>query len=66
MVGGSPEGLWQGSADYIACLKTCHELEDIGSLLITFMEGAAGMLDDRLGIPKDLGCQEHWGPLTSK
>lgn len=42
------------------CFKMYNELEDIGSLLITFVEGVAGMLDDRLRIPKDLTCQEQF------
>lgn len=46
----------------IECFKICSELEDIGSLLVAFMEG---MLDDRLGTPKDLSCQEQWGFLTN-
>lgn len=36
------------------CFNMCYDSEAICSLLVTFMEGVAGRLDDRLGIPEDL------------
>lgn len=38
---------------FVECFKMYNELEDIGSLLITFVEGVVGMLDDGFRILKD-------------
>lgn len=48
------------------CFKMWNQLEDICSLSVTFMEGVAGVLDGRLGIPEVLRKKEQWGSLTSK
>lgn len=47
-----------GGALLMVLPAECFNSEDICSLSVPFMQGVAGILDDRLGIPEDLSWQE--------
>lgn len=64
MVRGSLEAFGRALWTHLSpeCFKIYNNLEDIGSLLVTQPFGrGAGMLDGRLGTPKDFSWQGQWG-----